>query len=207
MSKNLRSRLKGEGVRKGRPNLIHTPDGMIINKEGVVFTPEEKKLFEQKVNSVNRKRNRQLKELAKQPRNTGGIKRNDVVGNVQSMGKEGDFIIAKRSKSLHSFTSREQFETRMKNLNRVLDRDYLDMRIQLYKDNYIKALENTFGDDASDIVVKINSMSLKEYREMVEKDELLEINYIYGPEQRNAKLQQIRTSFNIPLKEDEMEDF
>lgn len=197
---------KGEGVK----NLIRLENGNLQNVHGVVFTLDEKKALEQAVNTANRKRKRMLEVTAKYPRliNTtdekGHLKRtetDDTVASLQLMGTESDFILQRKTKSLQRFKSKEDYDRYMKNLHRVNDRDYLLSRIRQYKANHIKAILNELGDKG--IAMKIRMMDPMEYMELSTKyEDILEIHYVYGSDQRQAKINQIRAALGMKIKEE-----
>lgn len=190
------------GRKKNVPNMIKTDSGSLVNQHGVKFTPEEKRALESAVNSANRKRARMLKEEGQLPRKVNGAESGESVESLQLMGKESDFIIAKRSKSLQRFKTHEQFERYLENTRRVTNRNYIDIRVKQYKDNYIKAIEGVFGHDADDVVDKIKKMPTRDYMRMVQADETLEIGFPYGPEGLSGKLNQIRASLGMTLMEE-----
>ena len=189
---------------KGRtsPNLVKNIDGTLTNTNEVTFTLAEKRALENEVNKANRKRMKMLEAEAKLPRVVGGKQTGGEVRDLQSMGKESDFILAPKSKSLHQFKSKEDYNRYMKNLQRVNSVDYLDERVRAYKRNHMTALENAFGDDAKDVVMKIRMMKPKDYMKLIQSDEDLEINYIYDPSEKSGKLNQIRAALGMNLKED-----
>lgn len=193
------------GRAPGRKNLKKTDTGNLVNQFGVTFTPEEKRDLENAVNTANRKRSRMLKEAATLPRMVSGRDTGDTIGSLQLMGKESDFILSKKTKSLQRFRDREQYENYMKTLQRVNSRDYIEDRIRMYKRNHMKALENAFGDEAKDVMMKIRMMKPKDYMKMLQQDESLEISYIYDPTARSGKLNQIRASMGMKLKDESME--
>lgn len=193
------------GRKQGRKNLVKTDTG-IINQYGVNFTNEEKKALESAVNSANRKRKKMLEQEAKLPRKVAGVDTGDTVASLQLMGKESDFILQRKSKSLQRFKTREEYNRYMRNLERVNSRDYLTERIRLYKRNHMKAIENAYGDEAKDVVMKIRMMKPADYMRMVQSDEALEINYIYDPSARSGKINQLRASLGMKLKESTFED-
>lgn len=194
------------GRQSGRKNLVKLDGGNVKNQFGVVFTPDEKKALEQAVNTANRKRARMLEQEAKLPRMVGGKDTGDTVGSLQLMGKESDFILQRKTKSLQRFKSKEDYNRYMKNLQRVNNRDYITERVRLYKRNHMKAIENAYGDEAKDIVMKIRMMKPADYMKMVQSDEMLEISYIYDPSARSGKLNQLRGSLGMKLKEDGMDE-
>lgn len=197
------------GRAPGRKNLKKTETGKLVNQFGVTFSVEEKRALENAVNSANRKRAKMLKEAATLPRMVSGVNTGDTIGSLQLMGKESDFILAKKTKSLQRFRSREQFENYLGTLKKVNSRDYIDERVRLYKRNHMAALENAFGDEAKDVVMKIRMMKPKDYMTMIQQDESLEISYIYDPTARSGKLNQIRASVGMKLKDEsiEIEDY
>lgn len=190
------------GREAGRKNLKRTSGGNLVNQFGVKFTPDEKRKLENMVNTANRKRSRMLKEAATLPRMVAGRDTGDTVGSLQLMGKESDFILQRKTKSLQRFRNREQFESYIKTLERVNKRDYIDERVKLYKRNHMKALDNAFGDEAKDIKMKIRMMKPAEYMKLIQQDESLEISYIYDPTARTGKLNQIRASMGMKLKDE-----
>lgn len=189
------------GRQKGRKNLVKLDNGNVRNQHGIEFTTQQKKALESAVNRANRKRVKMLEEEANLPRMVAGKDTGDTVRSLQLMGKESDFILARKSKSLQQFKSEKDYEKYMKNLERVLSEDYITDRVKLYKRNHIKALENVFGDDAKDVMMKLRMMKPKDYMKMIQSDEMLEVNYIYDPSDRDAKLNQIRSSLGMKLKE------
>lgn len=194
------------GRESGRKNLKKLDTGNLLNQHGVIFTKEEKKALESAVNQANRKRKEMLKQEATLPRRVMGVDTGDTVGSLQLMGKESDFILQRKTKSLQRFRTREDYERYMANLHRVNQKDYIGERVKLYKRNHMKALENAFGDEAKDIMMKIRMMKPAEYMKMVQSDEMLEISYIYDPSARTGKMNQIRASMGMKLKEDNIED-
>ena len=189
------------GRQKGRKNLVKLDNGNVQNQHGIVFTPQQKTALESAVNRVNRKRVKMLEMEGQLPRLVAGKPTGQTVQTLQLMGKESDFIISRKSKSLQQFKSEKQYEKYMRNLERVLSDDYVLDRVKLYKRNHIAALENVFGDDAKDVMMKIRMMKPKDYMKLIQSDETLEVSYIYDPSAREGKLNQIRGSMGMKLKE------
>lgn len=205
--KKKRAKYEGQQYRggriEGRKNLKKTNAGL-INQHGVIFTPEEKKALETAVNTANRKRKRMLEVEAKLPRRVMGVDTGDTVSSLHQLGKESDFILQPKTKSLQRFKTREAYESYMRNLERVNKRDYIQERVRQYKRNHMKAIDNVFGDEAKDIKMKIRMMKPDEYMKLVQSDEFAEISYIYDPSARAGKMNQIRATLGMRLKEEEV---
>lgn len=191
------------GRKEGVKNLKKTERGTLVNQHGVEFTPEEKRALENAANAVNRKRKKMLKEAATLPRMVGGRDTGDTVGSLQMMGKESDFILARRSKSLQRFRTRKEFEWFMNSARSALSPSYIDDRTRLYKRNYQQALINAYGEKSTkDIRMKIRMMKPEDFRKLVESDELAEIGYIYDDTEIEGKLNTIRATLGMKLKEE-----
>lgn len=193
------------GREKGRKNLKKLESGNVLNQHGVEFTQAEKKALESAVNRANRTRVKMLEKEGNLERYVGGKPTGQKVSTLQAMGKESDFIISRKSKSLQRFKSKADYDRFMKNLEIVNSPTYLDDRTRLYKRNHMQAIENVFGDEAKDVIMKIRMMKPEQYREMLQKDEMLEVSYVYDPSDRTAKLNKIRMSLGMKLKEDDFE--
>ena len=184
------------GRQSGRKNLQKV-DGGYVNQHGVTFTDEQKKALERAVDRSNYRRKKMLAEADElNPNNK----------QLRLMGKESDFILSRQSKSLQRFKSMEDYDKYMRKQERIRTGEHLDEMTRLYKRNYMKALDNVFGDDAKDVKMKIRMMKPEEYRKLVESDELTEIGYVYDPQARAGKLNQIRASLGMKQKEDEIDE-
>lgn len=192
--------------RKGVPNLKRDDSGNYVNQYGVVITPEEKRRFEVAVNKANRHRMKMLIEEGSLPRMSEGKDTGFTVKSLQAMGKESDFILARKSKSLQGFKDRESFERYWNNVELASTPEYLEKQTRLYKRNHMKAIANAYGDEAKDVLMKIRMMKPEEYRKLIQSEEMLEISYLYEPGARTARLNAIRRSLGMKLKEEPYED-
>lgn len=193
------------GRKKGLPNLQKV-DGGYQNQYGVTFTEQQKKDLERSVARSNYYAKKMKEKEGELPRTVGGKETGQKVSQLQLMGKESDFIISKQSRSLQRFKSLEDYERFMDKQQRIQSGEYLEEMTRHYKRNHMKALENVFGDEAKDVMMKIRMMPPAQYRELIQKEELLEVSYVYDPSARTGKLNQIRASLGMKLKEDYMEE-
>lgn len=191
----------------GRKNLKRNDAGNLVNESGVVFTPAEKKALENAVNRANYKRKKMLNEAAQLPRKVGGHDTGDTVGSLQLMGRESDFILARKSKSLQRFKTRDQFEKYMQHLDRVNSPDYINDRIRQYKRNFMKTIENVYGEEAKDILMKVRMMKPEEYMKKVESDETLEIGAVIPSDAKvPGRLNELRRALGMKEKPEFFEE-
>lgn len=186
--------IPGPGRKEKIPNLKKV-EGGFQNQYGVTFTPEQKKALENAVRRSNYARDKQIK--AEDALVTPSGRSN---AQMRIMGKESDFIIARQSRSLQGFKSMADYESFMDKQARIQSGKYLEDRTRLYKANHMQALKNVFGDDAKDVIMKIRMMPPEKYREMLQKDEFLEVSYVYDPSALSGKLNQIRQSLGMKTK-------
>lgn len=187
-------------------NLKRLEGGALVNQHQIVFSPDDKKALDNLVRRANKKRLEMLVEEAGLPRMNAGHDTGDTVATLLAMGRESDFILARKTASLQRFKTKDEYYNYIDNLKRVLSPTYIEDRVKQYKRNHMKALENVFGDDAKDVKMKIHMMKPADYMRLIQSDEMLEIGYIYDPSARSGKLNQIRASLGMKLKEEEYDE-
>lgn len=196
----MAGRGKPRGRRQNVPNMKRAGD-MLVNQHGVKFTEKEKRALESAVNSANRKRRNMLKQEATLPRKVRGQLTGQEVSSLQLMGKESDFILAPKTKSLQRFQTKADYTRYMGYLKRVNSRDYLDIRAKQYKANYISAIKETYGTAAKDVIMKVQMMPTKDFMKAVQSDEMLEIGYVYPDNNAvQERLNDIRASWGMDEK-------
>ena len=180
------------GRQSGRKNLVKV-DGGYLNQHGVLFTEEQKKDLERSVNRSNYQRKKMQAEADLiNPRNR----------DLRLMGKESDFIVSRQSKSLQQFKSMEDFEKFLDKQSKIQSGEYLADRTRLYKQNYMKAVQNELGD--AGIAMRIRMMKPEDFRKLVEeKGEDLEIGFVYDPSTKVARRNTIRETLGMSLVDEE----
>lgn len=194
-------RRKSNAGRKKHPPNLKKVAGGYQNQHGVTFTAEQKAALERAVKRSNYQRKKQLKAEAEMPRRNG-----QSGTQLQLMGFESDFIITHQPRTLQRFKTMADYEKFMDKQVRIQSGEYLADKTRLYKRNYMAALDNVFGDAAKDVKMRVRMMKPEEFRRMVQSDELAEIGYIYDPSAQAGKLNQIRASFGMRLKEEEYDE-
>lgn len=193
------------GRKSGVKNLVKLENGNFLTQAGFEVTVKERKELESMVAAVNRKRKKMIEEEASLPRLDAGRETGQSVGQLQLMGRETDFILARKSASLQRFKSREEFDNYMDNLRRVNSPTYLEDRVRMYKRNHMKAIENELGEEAKDIVMKIRMMKPKDYMRLIQSDEALEVSFTYGPDDRAIKRNRMRAALGMKLKDEDID--
>ena len=142
--------------------------GSVILPNGERITISEQKALRSAVNSANRKRKRMIERLPAEAK----IKYNEF-------GVESDFVMRKKSTSLKRFRNKKGFKHYLRSVQKIASGEFERKRIMTYKENYIRALRNTFNSSANKAIKAVRDMDLKTFRQKVESEELEEIGYVY----------------------------
>jgi len=195
-----------KGRKSGSKNIKYYDD-YIKNQHNVKISHEERKQFESLVRRVNYKREKMIKEFNDQPITYGKRKLPENRLQLQLMGEELDLAIRKRSASVNAFKSRKQFLQKLENLEKVASTNYVEYRVSLYKENFVKTLREKypeFGRMRQGIVRRINAMSAEELSKLIGSDRLFQIKEHYTIGGKLKRLQAMREKLGLP--EMDMED-
>ena len=142
--------------------------GSVILPNGERITISEQKALRSAVNSANRKRKRMIERLPAEAK-----------AKYKDFGIESDFVMRKKTTSLKRFRNKNEFKHYLKSVQKIASGEFERKRITTYKDNYIRALRNTFNSSANKAIKAVRDMDLKTFRQKVESEELEEIGYVY----------------------------
>lgn len=190
---------KKKGPGRTGPNL-KKQDGFIINQHGVKITPDEARALRNLVARVNYKAAKMEKEFSGLPLFYGSRQLDENREQLKMMGEEMDIMIRKRSAALNQFRSKREFNSYLKKTQRVADRDYLDYRGKLYKQNLIKAIKNQYAkypDLVKGAVMKIQMMPQREFQKMIGVNRAMQIRFQYSTSQQLANLMDLRDSLGL----------
>lgn len=169
--------------------LTYTAEGIAINIHGVNITAEQQKKIKNLTDSVNRKR----RELIKQEKQM--LEEYKEKTGKELAFKESLFVIHKKSRSLQRFTSEEEVEKYIKRLQRQSSREYIDKATELYKENYIKAMKDAYGQAITpDIENLVRKTPNKDFRMMIVTDSLEEISPYYATADLEEKAELVKTA-------------
>lgn len=163
-------------------------DGSKVNQYGVIFSEEEYKTLVARVNSANRKQKRLKTEQAQLDKyfiDELGYKTHQRGAIVE----DDDFIMARKHKSLQKFKSKDAYYNYISNLERVLQRNYIENRTSRYKENYIKGIKGVMGDIATPLIEKLDKIKGKDFNYLVATSLDMRIPEIYL--YRNATIEEL----------------
>lgn len=157
----------------------------VILPNGQRITLKEQKALRSAVNSANRKRKRMLERLPE-----------EASRRYREFGIESDFVMRKKSASLSRFTNKKEFDRYLRNVRRIASGEFERKRAETYRQNYIRALRNTFNSQANKAIRAVKDLDLKQFRHLVESGNLEEIGYVYY-DPNNEKITKINSQLGL----------
>lgn len=176
--------MEKRGRTKGTKNLKRTNRGSIILPSGEKIRPAELKAFRSAVVSANKKRKRLIGLLPKEAKE-----------NYQFFGVESDWVLRKKSTSITRFKNKKQFNLYLRQLHKTTKREYVTNLVEIYRNNFKRAIYNTFNAsaDVSELINFINGLSTKDLEKLSLSEELSNIGYIYyDPKKVSVKLETLK---------------
>ena len=199
MAKKKKGYQPGSG-KTGRKNLKRVAGGW-QNQYGVVFTDDQRKALTKSVKKSNKVRQNQLDIEKDQPHIVAGQKIGSK-GQLQLMGKENEFIVSHQHHDLQKFRNKREFNSYLRKQEAIQSGRYIDDKARAYKRNFIKSLQDTYGDEAKDIINKVKRMNPRKYLETVANDEVMEIRYVPSDEKISGRLNELRTALGMKEKDE-----
>lgn len=155
------------------------------NKNNVSFTKQEIKELTKLAKGSNKIRDRILKHEGGLLAILGGELSDKTVKQTYGlMGRESDFVLTKKSSDINRFRSKAEFERYITYLREVNKPNYLNNKIENYRNNFIQSLKNVYGNNADKLIAKLKTLSLPEYADLISRGDLFEISYLdsgYAP--------------------------
>lgn len=155
--------------------LVKGAEKPIVTKEGVKTTQYQKRELLTKVNAINARRRAELKKAAPSTEKgtMGTIRENNLLPKNADINKVKKSAWAKYVESV---------EKQSKD-------SYSDERIECYKKNFIKGLENAFGEKGNNLKQLAMQLSGDTLMEMYYNDPVLQIDFIYDPLEMQVKIE------------------
>jgi hypothetical protein len=178
-TKEIRERVKTRRDLKNELNTIERfmrkgVEKPIITKEGIKTTVYEKKEISIKVRASNQRRAAELKKAAPSTEKgtMGTIRENNL--------KPKQYDIDKIKKS--------DWKKFVESVEKQSKDSYASDRYGRYKENFIKGLENAFGEKGSELIEITKQIDGETLTQMYYDDPILQIDFIYDPLEMQVKI-------------------
>ncbi|MGG0092581.1 hypothetical protein [Bacillus altitudinis] len=170
----------------------------VKNKHGVVITKLEYNQLKRKADAVTRNRKKELKKVVDKPQTLRGEGTGFTVG--ESNYRMGDMRLQHLQPFKFNFEtidSKTELNKLKDKLNNQSKPKYLRSKNELFKANYILALENTFNSKADNLINHVMKMTGSEFYKMYIQEELITIEFIYDPLEAEVKIAELESIFGI----------
>lgn len=178
-TKKIRERVKTRRDLKNELNSIERfmrkgAEKPIITKKGIKTTVYEKKEISLKVRAINQRRAAELKKAAPSTEKgtMGTIRENNL--------KPKQYDIDKIKKS--------DWKKFVESVEKQSKDSYASDRYDRYKENFIKGLENAFGEKGSELIEIAKQIDGETLTQMYYDDPILQIDFIYDPLEMQVKI-------------------
>lgn len=153
----------------------------VKNPHGVVLRREEYEQIKKDVEKINRRNKRKLNKIDKKTFTSRGKKTDTrVIDRRLMLDPRYDYLrdmdFKKRWQTLQTSQDVENYAE--KAANRARDEYELETQ-NLFKNNYIKSLQNVFGSNANAIIEKVNEMSPQEFEQLYLTEDIVDFDFNY----------------------------
>lgn len=163
----------------------------IVTKEGVKTTAYEKREIGIKVRAINQRRAAELKKAAPSTeKGTMGTVRNN---NLRP--KKYDIDKIKKS----------DWKKFVESVEKQSKDSYNADKYERYKNNFIKGLENAFGEKGRELIDIVEQMNAETLVQMYYDDPILQIDFIYDPLEMEVKIDAMLEHLTAHLENMEQE--
>lgn len=147
----------------------------IVTKEGIKTTAYEKKEIEIKVRAINARRTAERKRanVSTEKGTMGTIRENNL------RPKQVDINKVKKS----------DWEKFKESVEKQARDSYFQGKYERYKENFMKGLENAFGEKGKELQEIAEQIPAEQLTQMYYDDPILQIDFIYDPLEMDVKIE------------------
>lgn len=170
----------------------------VKNKKGTSLELDTVKQTKKLIDQANRVKKERLEFYMKQPFKDRGEDTGWTLGDVEYGFKSEKFgSLEPTVFNPDRFQTAKELQDYLAQKEATYKPGFLEKRDQQYLDNYVKSIDVVFGDDASEIIDKLRSMSSKDFIDMYYTENLVNIEFLYSRRDNMLKLDSLRKQFNV----------
>lgn len=154
----------------------------IVTKEGIKTTAYQKRELEIKVRAINSRRSAELKKAS--PSTEKGTMGTIRANNLRP--KKYDLDKIKRS----------DWDKFVESVEKQSKDSYSAEQYDRYKDNFIRGLENVFGEKGRELIEIAKQINPETLTQMFYDDPILQIDFIYDPLEMDIKIEAMTEHLN-----------
>ena len=178
-TKEIREQIKTRRDLKNELNSIERfmrkgAEKPIVTKEGIKTTTYEKKEIEIKVRAINARRSAERKRanVSTEKGTMGTIRENNLRPKQVNINK----------------IKKSDWEKFKESVEKQARDSYFQGKYERYKENFMKGLENAFGEKGRELQEIAAQISAEQLTQMYYDDPILQIDFIYDPLEMQVKI-------------------
>lgn len=170
-------------------NLSHQ---YVKTANNLVLTKKEVNAYEREIKRINAAKQKRRKQIEKLVVGTGtGTTVGEMAGYTKNQKYGG---LSPLVKNIDVFRSKKDFKNYMETLKENFKGDFIRKRDALYKENYLKGIENIHGKD-TDLYKIVSKTSLKDFMHLYYTEFITEMTYLYDKVLRMAVYDEVLRIF------------
>lgn len=185
--------------------LERTADFRVKNEKGANLQYSEVQEIERTIGRVNKQKKTQWDRVKDLPYLHNGEPTGLTVGQQADpevgIGdpKYNDFKPVKFN--VGRFRTEQEFRKWAREKEELYDRDYLKRQNELYRDNYIKSLENNLGNASSHLQERVRNMPLDDFITQYYTENNAHINFVYDKLSIKSRVTELEKIWKEPEEE------
>ena len=171
----------------------------VKNRHGIVVSRQEYGMLADNIRKANRIARATLKKVDQMAYTSRGEKTGmRVVDRRMMKDPIYDYLRSKTTKSVFDQArSYEQFFSIMEREEGRATQEHWNAKRTLFQQNFISALNNTFGEEASDIIAVVAGLTPKEFEMLYLTEDIMDFSFVYDENQpESSRLGYIRASID-----------
>ena len=195
-------------VKSMKQFLDRNADFKVSNNNGASMQYSEIQEIEKRVISVNKQKKKQWNMVKDQQYKHNGHATNLTVEQQADpsfgIGDPHYAVFKPVELNYQRFRSEKEFRDWAQEKKQVWTNDYMKRVNEMYKESYLKALENVFsdlGDEYTKLRKHINDMPMSEFINRYYTENLADIDFVYDKIEARKKLKQLHKTWEIPEEE------
>lgn len=166
----------------------------------LVLTKKELNQYEREIKRINTAKQKRRKEIEKLDATLHGRGTGATIGQLAGYTKNQKYGgLAPLTKNIDIFRSKADLKKYMENLKENFKGDFIKKRDVLYKENYLKGIENIHGRD-TDLYKIVHKTSIKDFMKLYYTEFITEMTYLYDKVLRMAVYDEVLTIFKENAK-------
>lgn len=161
----------------------------------LVLTKKELNEYDRQIKRINTMKEKRRRQIEKMDATIQGKDTGTTLGQMAGYAKNQKYGgLAPLTNNIDIFRDKMDFKKYMENLKDKFKGDFIKKRDALYKENYLKGIENIHGKN-TDLYKIVDKTSLKDFMHLYYTEFITEMTYLYDKALRMAVYDEVLNIF------------